>query len=111
MLKQEDALVTAAATAALVYAVYQTHLPTVAGARASDAANPHLSASRKSATIIAAGVVGAISLLAKSPTVFLIGGGTLVALDFVHRAANATDKTSGQIPPAGPDATAAPIGS
>lgn len=108
-LKQEDALITGLATAAVVYAVYQTHLPTVAGARASQAGNKHLAASRKTATIIAAGVVAGISLLAKSPTIFLIGGGTLILLDISHRLANATDNVSGQIPTTAPDATAAPV--
>lgn len=108
-LKQEDALITGLATAAVVWAVYQTHLPTVAGARASGLDNMHLSASRKSASIIAIGVVGAISLLSRSPTVFIIGGGTVVAIDVAHRLANATDHNSGKIPAAGTDATAAPV--
>jgi hypothetical protein len=113
-LKQEDALITGLATLAVVGAVYQLHLPTVAGARASDngpgaAGNVHLSSARKSASIIAVGVVAAISLLSKSPTVFLIGGAGVIAFDFSHRLANATDKQSGQIPTVAPDATAAPV--
>jgi hypothetical protein len=109
MLKQEDALITGAATLAVVVAIYTASLPTVAGARASQPGNPHLETSRKSATWMAAGVVGAISLLSKSPTVFLIGGAGLIALDFLHRHANATDNTTGQVPVTGTDQTAAPV--
>jgi|SRR5581483_3744931 len=108
-LKQEDALLTGLATAAVVYAVYQTHLPTVAGARASKAGNKHMETGRKQATIIAVGVVAGISLLARSPTVFVIGGAMVIALDTVHRMANATDNQTGTVVPADGDSTAAPV--
>jgi hypothetical protein len=108
-LKQEDALLTGLATAAVVYAVYQTHLPTVAGVRASKPGNKAVEASRKQATVIAVGVVAGISLLARSPTVFVIGGAMVIGLDVVHRMANATDNTTGKVVDAGTDATAAPV--
>jgi len=109
-LKTETALLTGLATAAVVVAVYQHNLPPAAQVRASAPGNPHVASSRRQAAIIAAGVVGAISILAKDPTVFVIGGATLIALDVTHRAANATDHTTGKIPQPAPDATAAPTG-
>lgn len=106
MLKQENALITGLATAAVVFAVYQTHMPTVAGVRASAPGNKHIDASRKGSAIIATGMVAAISLIARDPTVFLIGGGAVIAADLAHRLANATDNQSGKLP--GPDQAAPP---
>jgi 4-amino-4-deoxy-L-arabinose transferase-like glycosyltransferase len=109
MLKQEDALLTGLGVAAVVGAIYAVHLPTVAASRASSPGNTHLDTSRKSADWIAAGVVIGASLLAKDPTVFVIGGVVVIALSFAHRIANVTDQTSGQVPTPQNAAPAAPV--
>lgn len=110
-LKQENALLTGLAVAAVVVAVYQHNMPSVAAVRGSQPDNKHVAASRRQAAIITGGIVGAISLLAKDPTVFVIGGSTLIALDITQRMANATDHKTGKVPSVAPDATAAPTGS
>lgn len=109
MLKQEDALLTGLGVAAVVGAIYAVHIPTVAATRASAAGNMHLDSARKSADWIAAGVVVGASLLAKDPTVFVIGGVVVIALSFAHRIANATDHQSGQVPTGQNAAPAAPV--
>lgn len=114
--KGSDALITGLATAAVVYGIYQVHLPTVAGARASAPDNQHLEASRKSSTWTAAAVVAGAALLGKAgvgtgfaSTVFIVGGTVVIALDFAHRLANKTDNASGKIiQPAGAPSTASP---
>jgi 4-amino-4-deoxy-L-arabinose transferase-like glycosyltransferase len=109
MLKQEDALLTGLAVAAVVGGIYAVHVPTVAASRASAPGNMHIEASRKSATWTAAVVVVGASLLAKDPTVFVIGGVVVIALDFAHRYANAVNNQTGQVPSASSAAPASPV--
>lgn len=98
MLKQEDALLTGLAVAAVVGGIYAVHLPTVASARASQPGNIHMNSGRSSATLTASIVVVGASLLAKDPTVFVIGGVLVIALDTAHRLANSTDNRNGKLP-------------
>jgi hypothetical protein len=112
-----NAVVTGLGVAAVAAAIYAVHLPTVAGARASQPGNTHLEASRKSSTWLAAAVVIGATVLGKmgvgtgfAGTVFIMGGATVIGLDFAHRIANNTDNRSGKIIPAagGGDSTAVP---
>lgn len=96
-LKQEDALLTGLGVAAVVLGITAVHMPTVAAARASAPGNKHMDGARKSNVWIAAGVVVLASLLAKDPTVFVIGGTVVIAVDITHRLANATDNQSGKV--------------
>jgi hypothetical protein len=111
-----NAVVTGLGVAAVAAAIYAVHLPTVAGARASTADNKHLEAARKSSTWIAAAVVLGATILGKmgvgtgfASTVFIMGGSTVIGLDFAHRLANQTDNQTGKIiPAASPAAMAVP---
>ena len=96
-LKPENSLVIGLATAALVYGIYTVNLPNTASVRASKANNQHIDSARKTATWEAAGIVAGVAILAHDPTVFVIGGATLIAIDFAHRIANSTDSVTGQI--------------
>lgn len=108
-----NAVVTGLGVAAVAAAIYAVHLPTVAGARASQADNTHLDSSRKSSTWLAAAVVIGATVLGKmgvgtgfASTVFIMGGSVVVGLDFAHRVANKTDNKTGKIiKPAAMDAT------
>lgn len=113
--KGSDALITGLATAAVVYGIYQVHLPTVAAARSSGPDNKHLESSRKSSTWTAAAVVVGATVLGKvgvgsgfASTVFIVGGTVVIALDFAHRLANKTDNQSGKIIMPAADSTAPP---
>lgn len=110
MLKQEHAIIAGLATAAAVIAVNQVHLPGIAAIRASSPHNGHIDAARRQATLIGAGIVVLAGLVTQDPTVFVIGGVTVVALDVGVRIANATDHQSGQLAMPAVDATAAPTG-
>lgn len=77
--------------AAIVWAVYQGHLPSVAEVRVNAAGDPELSASLRTADWIAAGLVAGIAWVAQDKTVFVIGGTTLVALSWAHKHANHHD--------------------
>lgn len=111
MLKQEDALLTGVAVAGLVTALSAVHMPIVASTRASAPENKHIEASRRSQAVIGTVVVlGAWALSGFDPTVFVIGGTVVVALDVTHRLANSTDNQSGKIPSASSAAPATPAG-
>ena len=96
-LKPETSLTVGLATAALVWAVYQSHMPTTADVRASQPNNQIVDSQRKVSTWTAAGIVAAVSLISHDPTVFVIGGAMVIALDFTHRAANATSPSTNKI--------------
>lgn len=85
MLKPEVSIGVGLATAAMVYATYSHALPSVADTRVAKENDPDLQASRRLAAWTSAGVVGAVSLMAKDPTVFVIGGTMVIALDWWHR--------------------------
>lgn len=89
LLKPEASMSVGLATAVLVYATYQVTLPNVADVRVSGQQDPDIDSARKVATWTGAGIVSAISLVAKDPTVFVIGGATVVALDVMYRHADA----------------------
>lgn len=91
MLKPEVSLGVGLATAAMVFATYSAALPANADVRVAQPDNSDIQASRKLAAWTSAGVVGAVSLIAKDPTVFVIGGAFVIILDWWHRYADAVN--------------------
>jgi hypothetical protein len=110
-LKAETSLTVGIATAALVWAIYQMHMPVTADVRASAPNNQAVDSQRAVSTWTAAGVVAAISLISHDPTVFVIGGAMVVALDFTHRHANAVSPSTNSVQTASQGSTTAPVGS
>lgn len=90
-LKPEVSIGVALATAGVVFAIYSNATPNVADIRSAEPGNPDIEATRKLAAYTAVGAVGAISLVAKDPTVFILGGAMVIALDWWHRHANLVD--------------------
>lgn len=95
MLKPETSVMIGLATGALVWSIYSNATPTIADIRVAPPLDPEISGSRKAATITAAGTVAAISLIAKDPTIFIIGGVMVIAADFMHRHANLINPETG----------------
>jgi hypothetical protein len=95
MLGREGSLAIGAATAAVVWGIYNGALPTIAECRVSDEDDRDLAATERTAAWTAAAVVGGISLIAKDPTVFVIGGSMIVILSWWHRHANQHAPTMG----------------
>jgi len=87
-LKPEVSLGVALATAGVVYSIYSNATPAIADIRVAQPGDETIDSSRKSATWIAAGVVSGISLIAKDPTIFIVGGSMVVAMDWWTRHAN-----------------------
>jgi len=103
LLKPEVSLGVAAATGALVYGLYTQFTPTIADMRVAPPGDTNIEASRKAAAWMSATIVGAVSLIAKDPTIFTIGGLMIIFMDWSTRHANAVDPKTGK-------ATTAPNG-
>lgn len=97
MLKPEVSIPAGLATAAVVYGVYSNALPNAADIRTAPPQNTDVDAARKQAAWTSAAVVGAVSLMAGDPTIFVIGGAVLVALDWMTRHADAVNPITGKV--------------
>lgn len=102
LLKPEASIAVGLATATVVYGLFSVASPSIADIRSLDAHNQDLEASERMAGWTAAGVVAGISLIAKDPTVFVIGGGMVVAITWWHRHANAVLPATGRASSSGP---------
>lgn len=94
-LSREVSLGVGLATAALVWGVYNSALPSIAEARATQPNDSHLASSERAATWTAAAVVAGVSLISKDATVFILGGSMVVALAWWHRHSNLVHPTLG----------------
>lgn len=82
------------ATLAVVQAIYSNATSPLNDIRSLDKNNTDVNASERAATWLAAGVVGGISLLAKDPTIFTIGGIGVIAMAWMHRHADQVDNVT-----------------
>ena len=83
------------ATAGLVLAIHSQATPSMADIRVGQPNDDHIDRSERAATWLSVGVVSAISLVAKDPTIFIIGGATAVALAWWTRYGNQVNPLSG----------------
>lgn len=94
-LSRETSLGVGLATAALVWGVYNSALPSIAETRVNAAADDDLASAERMATWTSAAVVSGISLIAKDPTVFVMGGAMTVVLAWWHRHSNSLNPLTG----------------
>lgn len=94
ILKPDTSVIVGVSTAALVGFVYSYGLPNLATVGATAAQDMNIDSGRKRAAWTGAAVVAGLSLLTRDKTVFVIGGVTLIALDWHARHANATPPNS-----------------
>lgn len=76
------------ATAALVWGVFNSALPSLAEARVTDQGDRDLESAERTAAWTATAIVAGISLISKDATVFVLGGAMIVGLSWLHRHAN-----------------------
>lgn len=95
-LKPEVSIGTGIALAALVYGVYSHALPSVVDHRVGDVGDVNAQAAERVATWTTAAAVAGIALLAKDPTIFVIGGSMVVAMSWWHRHANMVNPMTGR---------------
>jgi hypothetical protein len=96
-LKPEVSLTVAAATGALVFGIFQVELPSTADVHAAAPHNSHVSGSITSAGWTAAAAVAGVSLLAKDPTVFVVGGSIAAFMVWRYKHANMVNPGTGQV--------------
>lgn len=93
-LKPEASIGTGLAVAGVVYAIHSNFTPTQADIQGLPSGNKDVDKSERQATWLSIGVVSGISLLAKDPTIFVIGAVATVGMAFFTRHAVWTDGPS-----------------
>lgn len=95
-LKPNEEIMAAAFSLTSVYMIFASQTPNMSDVRAANPGNAIVHRSIKGATVEAAAVVSGVALLAKSPTVFVVGGlATVVAAWHAHWA-NHSDPVTGK---------------
>jgi hypothetical protein len=100
-LKPSEEVQVGALTAAVVYGIFQLDAPNLSDVRASQpgTANAgHVHGSVKTAAWTAATVTAGLAILAKSPTIFIIGGVMTVIESWKFYHANAISPATGKVP-------------
>lgn len=87
-LKAADELIVGATAITLVFAIFSNGLPNFADIRADEPSNVNTHKSTKMSAITATAAVGSLSLIAKSPTVFIIGAATILFETWKYHYAN-----------------------
>lgn len=83
------------ATAGLVLAIHSQATPTMADIRVGSPNDDQIDRGERAASWLSVGVVSAISLLTKDPTIFIIGGMATVAMAWWTRHSNALNPLIG----------------
>jgi hypothetical protein len=97
ILKPEGSVLLGGVTVLMVLAIFGKTLPPTAVMHATPANDDNLESARKKATITSEIILGAISLMTRDANVFILGGLTVIALDFHARHANATAPDTGKM--------------
>lgn len=87
-MKPEISIGAGLALATLVYAIYTNATPSVADIRTLTENNADIEKSERSATWLAAGSVAGVSLIARDPVIFMVGGSMVIAMAWWTRHAN-----------------------
>jgi 4-amino-4-deoxy-L-arabinose transferase-like glycosyltransferase len=109
-LKPEASIMVGLAVAALVHAIYQGATPPLTDIRSAEPGDPDVDSAERTAAWTAAGAVSGVSLIAKDPTIFVIGGAMVIVESWWRRHGNLVDPAMGLasavgIPWAGDDST------
>ena len=96
-LKPEASIMSALAVSAVVFAIHSNATPTNADMQGLPVGTKDVDRSERQATWLSAGVVAGISLLAKDPTIFVVGSAVTVALAFTSRHALWTESKTGML--------------
>lgn len=95
-LKPEYSVMSGLAVGAVVFAIHSNFTPDMADIQALPSGTKDIDSAERKATYLSAGIVAGISLLAKDPTIFVIGSVVTVAMAFMTRHANYSDGTVGK---------------
>lgn len=98
-LKPDAAIMSGLAVAGVVYSIHANFTPTQADIQGLPAGNKDIDQSERKATWLSIGVVSGVSLLAKDPTVFVMGSAMTIAMALFTRQATWTESRIGSIVP------------
>jgi len=101
ILKPDQSVITSLAVAGGVLAVYNANLPTMVEIHAAPAHNRAVEASQKKAMWTSAALVTGAYLLTRDTNVFVAGGITFVAIEWLFRHASSVDPNSNKSVPKG----------
>lgn len=87
------------ATIGVVCAIHSNMTPTTADIQSLPAGNKDVDKAEKKATWMGIGIVSGISLLAKDPTIFVLGSIGVIGLALFTRHANWTETATGMLNP------------
>jgi hypothetical protein len=96
-LKPEASLMGGLAVATVVFAIHSNATPSMADMQGLPVGTKDVDLSERRATMLSAGVVATISLLARDPGIFVIGAAMTVAMAWTSRHALWTDSKTGPI--------------
>jgi hypothetical protein len=94
-LKPEASLGVGLATAGLVFAIHSQATPSIADIRVGQPNDDNIDRSERAASWMSVAVVSAISLVAKDPTIFIIGGAATIAMAWWTRHGNQVNPLTG----------------
>lgn len=101
-LKPEFSVMGGLALGGMVFAIHQQATPSQSDIAALPAGTPDIDAAERKATWISVAAVSAVSLLAKDPTMFVIGAGMTIGMAVWTRHSNWTESIGGRfLDPAG----------
>lgn len=101
MLKPETSVMVGLATAAVVFGIYTNALPPVVDIKDGEPGDEMIGSTEKTAAWMSAAAVGAISLITKDPTVFVLGGSMVIGMSWWNRHANEVNPQWGTVVPKG----------
>lgn len=96
-LEPPASIATGLAVAAVVYAIHSNMTPSTADIQSLPAGNKDVDSSQKKATWLSIGIVSGISLLAKDPTIFVIGSFAVIGMNLITHHANWTESKTGML--------------
>lgn len=95
-LKPEMSVMGGLSVAAIVFAIHSQATPSQADIQALPAGTPDIDRAERKATILSAGVVAGVSLIAGDPTIFVIGAGMTIAMALWTRHSNYAESIGGK---------------
>lgn len=100
-LKPEVSIGMGLAVATLVYAIHTNATPSRGDIRTLPEGNPDIEAEERKATWQAAGIVAGVSLMARDPIIFILGGTMVIAEAWMTRHANYVNPDAKRYVPGG----------
>lgn len=95
-LKPEFSVMGGLAVGAMVFAIHTQATPNMADIQALPAGTPDIDAAERKATIMSAGIVAGVSLIAGDPTIFVIGSAITIGMALWTRHANFMESIGGK---------------